>query len=124
MCGSCVAIPCKADVGVGRVEAWIGVVRREGTSTLSFWSSDRFAFRSLLKGEEECDPDSIGAMKRGQRRRATERKERMSRPECLHSVSHITEQYLLHTSFVSFVLCGRVGFGSVRAIICIISDLM
>lgn len=54
-----------------------------GMRTLSFWNRERFATSRRLNGVEDSWPSRMGFMKRGQRRRLMERKERMSRPECL-----------------------------------------
>jgi len=51
-------------------------------------------------------------MKRGQRRRHTDRKDEISRPECLDSESQTAEQYLDHVSLVSL---GSSGVGVVSA---------
>jgi len=56
---------------------------RPGIRTESFWKRERFATRSRLNGVEDSWLERMGWMKRGQRRRLMERKERMSRPECL-----------------------------------------
>lgn len=82
------------------------------TRAESLWKSDRFASRSLENGEGFKEPSRIGFTKRGQRRRQTERKDTMSRPECLDRESQTAEQYLDHTPFVSF---GSSGEGAVRA---------
>lgn len=92
-----------------------GSATREGTSTESFWKSERLATKRREKGEGLREPSNMGFMKRGQRRRHTDRKERISRPECLERESQIAEQYLVQTSFVSFFPCGSSGEGSVRA---------
>lgn len=84
----------------------------------------RFARRRRENGDGFREPERMGAMKRGQRRRQRERKERMSRPECLARESQIAEQYLVQTSLVSFAPWGNGGFGSVRASICISSGLV
>lgn len=53
----------------------------------SFWNRKRLATRSRLKGIAESWLSRMGFMKRGQRRREMERKDIMSRPECLERES-------------------------------------
>lgn len=84
------------------------------TKAVSDWKSDLFASRSLENGEGFKEPSKIGFMNRGQRRRHTERKDRISRPECLDNESQTAEQYLDQTSFVSL---GSSGLGVVREMI-------
>lgn len=82
------------------------------TRAESVWKSDRFANKSREKGEGFKEPSRMGLMNRGHKRRHTERKDRMSRPECFDKESQTAEQYLDQTSFVSF---GSSGVGVVRA---------
>ncbi len=60
----------------------------------------------------------------GQRREQTDRKVRISRPECLARESQTAEQKRVHVSFVSFVPRGNCGDGSVMEMICISSALV
>lgn len=52
----------------------------------------RLATRSRENGVGFSEPSKMGFMKRGQIRRQTVRKERMSRPECLERESQMAEQ--------------------------------
>lgn len=97
-------------IGFGIVLAGVGVVEmKSGTSMLSFWRSERFAFTNLLKGIDEREPSRIGRMNLGQRRMHTFRKERISRPEYLDRVSQTMEQNLDQVSDVSLSPLGRGG---------------
>lgn len=85
-----------------------------GTIAVSFWNRDLFATTSRLNWWAVYVPSRIGAMKVGQRREHTERKEKMSRPECFARESQTVEQNRVQTSLVSRWPLGSCGLGSVK----------
>jgi len=85
-----------------------------GISTESSWNRERFATSRRLNGVEDSWPSRIGFMKRGQRRRQIERKEWISRPECLARESKTAEVKRDQVSCVSFAPPGSWGLGSVE----------
>jgi len=97
------------------------------TSTFSCWNMDRFARTRRLNGTASREPSRIGRIKRGHRRRHTDRSDTISRPECFARESQTAVQkrvqvslVLSFASFPSFPL-GSGGVGSTREIIFISS---